>query len=337
MKSNPLWALLVALAPLVPSFGSSGCGLIEGYRHCADADPIRAAILPTRLSATGLFADVSGDVLASGVRPYRPRFELWSDGATKRRWIWLPPGQRIDTDDMDNWSFPVGTKLWKEFTRDGTRVETRLLERTGPGVGDWAAVAYLWNDQGTDAVAVPDGVENARDTPQNVPAASECAGCHGGRRSRVLGFSAVQLSYAAEAGMLGLDGLTSAGLLTTVPAAPHMLEATNGTTAALGYLHANCSHCHNQDRPSQSDGFRCFDPEKSFDFFLYWRELSAPQGTATYRTAVGSIIKPGHPDDSELIARMSHRDRFPPSMPPLASKKVDEQGLAVLTAWIGSL
>jgi hypothetical protein len=337
MKSNPILAAVVALAAVAPALGSSACGLIEGYRHCSDADPIRSSLLPTRLSATGLFADVPGDVLATGVRPYLPRFELWSDGATKRRWIWLPPGQSIDTADMDNWSFPVGTKLWKEFTRDGVRVETRLLARTGPGMADWAAVAYLWNDQGTDAVAVPDGVEDARGTPHDVPAASECAGCHGGRRSRVLGFSAVQLSYPAEPGMLGLDGLSTAGLLTTGPVAPRTLQATKETTAALGYLHANCSHCHNQERPSRSDGFRCFDPEKSFDFSLHWRELGAPEDTATYRTALGSVIKPGRPGDSDVIKRISSRDRFPPSMPPLASKKVDDQGIAVLNAWIGSL
>src|SRR5206468_4354814 len=83
-----------------------GCGLFEGYRHCRNEDPIRTARLPSRLSETGLFAEVSTDTLASGVRAYRPAFELWSDGATKRRWIWLPGQARIDTKDMDNWSFP---------------------------------------------------------------------------------------------------------------------------------------------------------------------------------------------------------------------------------------
>src|SRR5690606_34275934 len=91
--------------------------------------------LPKRLSETGLYRDIRKGELAEGVRFYVPRFELWTDGAEKRRWIALPPGTRIDTSDMEDWQFPVGTKLWKEFVRDGVRVETRLLQKTGPGAG----------------------------------------------------------------------------------------------------------------------------------------------------------------------------------------------------------
>src|SRR3954463_10639429 len=98
--------LLVPVALGYASLAVAGCSLLEGYRHCGKEDPIRPARLPSRLSEAGLFAEVSTDTLASGVRAYRPAFELWSDGATKRRWIWLPTQARIDTNDMDNWSFP---------------------------------------------------------------------------------------------------------------------------------------------------------------------------------------------------------------------------------------
>ena len=33
---------------------------------------------------------------------------------------------------MDEWHFPVGTKVWKEFSRDGKRLETRLFWKTEP-------------------------------------------------------------------------------------------------------------------------------------------------------------------------------------------------------------
>ena len=42
---------------------------------------------------------------------FLPRWQLWSDEAVKRRWIWLPPGSTIDTTNMDHWKFPVGTKV----------------------------------------------------------------------------------------------------------------------------------------------------------------------------------------------------------------------------------
>ena len=53
-----------------------------------------------------------------------PTEALWSDGAVKRRFIYLPPGTTIDTTNMDEWVFPVGTKFWKEFSVDGRKLRT---------------------------------------------------------------------------------------------------------------------------------------------------------------------------------------------------------------------
>ena len=67
-----------------------------------------------------------------GLRPYTPVYPLWADGLVKRRWLDLPAGKKIDTSDMDHWSFPVGTRFWKEFaTPSGTVLETRLIEKIG--------------------------------------------------------------------------------------------------------------------------------------------------------------------------------------------------------------
>jgi hypothetical protein len=310
---------------------AGGCQTFESYRACSELPPAQLAALSARLSETGLYSDVRAGTLAPGVMPYRPMFELWSDGASKRRWIALPPGTRIDTSDMDSWQFPVGTKLWKELARDGVRIETRLLQRIGAGQGDWTTMAYLWNDIDSDATAVPDGVEDARGTSHDVPAANECAGCHGGRPSRVLGFSAIQL-----AGSLTLGELVDRDLLTAPPSANLQLRAQPEARAALGYLHANCSHCHNQQRPARG-GPRCFDPENALDFLLRAGELGDVTQTAAYRSALGEAIKPGDPGGSEVVKRMNGRSRFPPSMPPLASERIDEQGLAVVQAWIRGL
>jgi hypothetical protein len=295
-----------------------------------------AACAAARLSETGLYADIRADALAPGVLPYRPQFELWSDGASKRRWIALPPGSRIDTRDMDNWQFPVGTKLWKEFTRDSVRIETRLLQRIGPDQADWVIMAYLWNDDRNEALAVPDGVEDARGTSHDVPAANECMGCHGGRPARVLGFSAIQLPHDDTPGLLTLDELARRDLLSAPPAARLDLHADPDARAALGYPHANCGHCHNQQRPART-GLRCFDPEKKLDLLLRASELGDVTQTAAYRTGVGQAIKPGDPGGSSVVKRMDSRGRFPASMPPLASERIDDRGLAIVRAWIQGL
>lgn len=309
-----------------------GC---DDYRICPAPSPAAVAASPERLSATGLYADIASGTLASGVRGYTPSFALWSDGAEKRRWIWLPPGAVLDTSDMDAWIFPRGTKVWKEFRRDGVRVETRMLEKFGDGDADWSMIAYAWTADGGDAIATPSGVVDALGTKHDVPAAATCLGCHGGRRSRVLGFSALQLSHVAEDGEWALPALSAAGILGAAPTAPLVVPGNDVERAALGYLHANCSHCHNADRPERT-GPRCFDPEKSFDFFLSASNLATIEDTGTYRTVVGDAVDPGDPDGSQLFRLVSHRGEGE-QMPPLATEVVDAGAVATLRAWIQGL
>ena len=47
--------------------------------------------LPQRLADTGLYV-AGGTTIRPDVLPFSPQYPLWSDGAAKRRWIWLPPG-----------------------------------------------------------------------------------------------------------------------------------------------------------------------------------------------------------------------------------------------------
>src|SRR4029079_11089563 len=89
----------------------------SSYRLPPLSPPV--AVLPERLSQTGLYADAALQQPAADLRAFAPEYELWSDGAKKQRWLRLPPGTPIDTSDMDSWVFPVGTQLWKEFSSNG--------------------------------------------------------------------------------------------------------------------------------------------------------------------------------------------------------------------------
>src|SRR5262249_61515730 len=57
--------------------------------------PAIASPLPRPLRDTGLYADSTLSRIAPDVLPYTPQYPLWSDGATKRRRIPLPPGTSI--------------------------------------------------------------------------------------------------------------------------------------------------------------------------------------------------------------------------------------------------
>ncbi len=113
--------------------------------------------LPTDVFCTGLYATHDGTV-SPDVLPYTPGVTLWSDGAEKRRFLYLPPSTTIDTSNLDTWKFPVGTKAWKEFRVDGVLVETRLFWKRTPT--SWDSGTYIWDATGATATlnTAPKGV-----------------------------------------------------------------------------------------------------------------------------------------------------------------------------------
>ena len=314
------------------------CCLACDPRVCTDQES-RTSALPQRLSETGLFADLPQDRLSTGVFAYTPEFMLWSDGADKRRWVSVPEGEHIDSSDAETWLFPQGTKLWKEFSHDGVRLETRLLQKTGPGAGDWAAAAYVWRADQHDAELAPYGAINVLGSEHNVPASGECFACHEGRASKILGFSALQLAPRSYDAPVRLSEAASQVLLSD---AMPTLDVPGSPTerAALGYLHANCSHCHNQSAAARSSR-KCFNPNErlsfDLDFTLHTDELGSVERTATYRTALGEVIERGRPDDSKALRLMSRRSGGLEQMPPLGTERVDVQALQLIRSWIAGL
>ena len=293
---------------------------------------------PPLLSEAGLYeADMV--TLAEGVRPFTPRFALWSDGADKRRWIWLPEGEQIDTSDMDYWELPVGTRVYKEFSRDGKRVETRLLHKQPNRA--WWRIAYQWREDQTEADAVPEGVADASGTEHDIPSTEDCGTCHLRMPDKVLGFSAIQLAHDAEDETeWTLARLAEEGRLTDAPPASLELPGGEVARAALGYMHANCGHCHN---PRSSVSSRI-----AVALWLQAGALGSVEETPTFLSTVGVnidgedgpplslIIDPGSPDTSALFQRMNTREETW-AMPPLASELVDETGRDAVEAWIESL
>jgi hypothetical protein len=312
-------------------FGVLETGCNERYWVCAGVEEAKIRLVPQHLSETCLYDDLRSGRVATGVRAYRPRFALWSDGAEKRRWVSLPLGTAIDTSDMDNWRFATGTKLWKEFTRDGVRVETRLMAKTGPNDDDWIFMSYVWNADESDALAAPYGAMDARGTAHDVPAANECVSCHGGRTSRVLGFSAVQMSAPAQVGEIALAELGDEGLMTSPASRSIAVPGDETERNALGYLHANCGECHNGNRP-RMEGPRCFEPRNELDVWLRTGALASPEETPTYRTVFDRFAERGHPDQSRIVRRISRRGFG--SMPCVGSERIDEEGVQLLRRWI---
>lgn len=311
-----------------------------------------AADLPARLSETGLYADAALRSVAPENLPFTPQYALWSDGAAKRRWIHLPAGSAIDASDVDVWSFPIGTKFWKEFSF-GRPVETRYMERGADG--SWRFATYRWREDGSDADLVPPSgarslFELRPGVSYDAPGEWDCRACHEGRPTPVLGFSALQLSRDRDPlalhreepspGSVDLGTLVASGRIRGIPAglvaSPPRIEASDPVSrAAQGYLHANCGHCHNSRGPLA---------ELGLDFAV---ELApAHDATATLRSAVGVAsrfrnasgesaprIAAGDPSHSLVVERLSSRQPLL-QMPPLGSHLVDEEAVELVSAWI---
>lgn len=310
--------------------------------------------LPRRLSQTGLYA--RRGARSPEALPFSPQYPLWTDGAEKARWIRLPPGTRIDASDPTRWRFPVGTKTWKEFRFAGRKVETRMLWLRAPDT--WEYATYAWNEDQTEAIRVgPAGSRDHAPLPggghHSLPSEAECRTCHEGGRSQVLGFTALQLSpdrdpLAPHAeglpeGAVTLPTLAAAGLLEgldpvllTTP--PTITAGTPRGRASLGYLAANCAHCHQDQGPFRFLGLDLradLAPARERDQAAWKTTVDVPPRLGIPGVPLGEIrrIKPGDPALSLLLYRLAPKDRVQ-RMPMLGSTQLDAQGQDLLRAWV---
>lgn len=290
---------------------------------------------PMLLSETGLYADFASRTLAKDLFAFAPRYEFWADGATKSRYLYLPPGTKIDTSNIDNFTFPVGTKVFKEFRYDGKLVETRLLMKTRAGTGNksWWEVAYVWKPDGSDAVAAPLGATGALGTSHDVPNQTDCGNCHGDVSDVLIGVSAIQLSDPANN---ALTALGAAGRLGNPVPTTIEVPGSGVVKDALAYLHANCGHCHN-------DQSQKLATQTKMRLRLVVGQKT-PEETGAYTTTVDTIMKhtlptgetkivvKGAPEQSGLWLRMGLRDNY--GMPPAGTQRVDDTGRDTIRQWI---
>jgi hypothetical protein len=298
--------------------------------------------LPDELICTGLYTDIKKKTITSAMRSYAPGYVLWADGSGKGRWIYLPKGKKIDSSDMKNWVFPVGTKVFKEFDADKRLIETRLYEKTSED--SWSFATYIWNETETHATRENAGSDiELSERTYHVPTKRDCSECHQGRAENILGFEAVGMG-APDAQGLTLKKLVDEGLLTKNPKNTTMTIGDDGTglaEPALGWLHMNCGvSCHN-DRPAS----------KAYQTRLRMRldpdELDgrSPQDFESVTTTVGAPAKvirwqgltrivPGDPENSLLYKLITSRQGKTDQMPPLATWFVDDEHADIVRQWI---
>jgi hypothetical protein len=227
----------------------------------------------------------------------------------------------------------VGTKTWKELAVNGRRVETRFFWKVRDD--KWVRATYLWSEDESHARRNDQGVPNALGTGFDVPKTEDCDGCHEGRKDRLLGFDAIGLGARGATGVT-LATLGAEGKLThAFPDAP--IETHD---PALAWLHVNCGvTCHNgsANATANATGLRLRLAVDAGGRASYDELLRATYGvSATSPHYTGEVrLVPGAPDASLLVRLASSRGAD--QMPPIATRLVDEAGVAALRAWIGGM
>ena len=319
--------------------------------------------LPALLSETEAFSNLSTLSPASGLIPYTVNTPLWSDRATKKRWIALANDGTFNTaseqvifDNDDPWQFPEGTVIIKHFELPldernpsvSTRLETRFL--IVGAAGRAYGVTYKWRADGSEADLILDGDDQnflvtdlsgqSYTQTWHYPSTSECLSCHNSIAGHVLGVNTQQLngdfSYP-ESGItdnqletwehLGIFN-SPVGDVESLLRNVHLESSTAiNQYKVRSYLDANCAFCH---RPGGVDA--AFDGRLRTDFSSQGLLNTPVQSAGSHGDFV---LLAGDAQHSELWVRDNSIGAD--AMPPLGKSIVDQAYMNVLTEWIDEM
>ena len=330
-------------------YGAQGAGEVFQIvpRAAPSPEENSAQGFPKTLSETGCFQPDDPRQPRPGVFPYQVRAELWSDGASKRRFLHVPPRRRVEVDELSGeMIFPVGSMFFKEFAFQDRPHETRMMVHHEEG---WAGYTYRWREDGQDAELLE--TSQVHHLPGGVrwvyPSRAQCMECHTAPAHRVLGAEMLQLSHLyapLSEGLIQWRALEELEMFN--PQSEERLEELEGElelmpdpfdegapleARARAYLHANCSNCHRPETTSTQANI-------DLRYATPWEETGLcevePEHGRLYRPDSSGfrLIKPGHPELSVVSLRMATLEVF--RMPPLSSGVVDERGVALITSWI---
>jgi uncharacterized repeat protein (TIGR03806 family) len=296
---------------------------------------------PKSLSEYAFFQDGRRQDPGARVHPYALNTPLWSDGAEKLRFIYLPAGTQLAADGEGLLRFPVGAAIIKTFAfgegAERRLIETRVLLHRAEG---WVALPYRWNIEQTDATLALAGGRVDLTTPAGeaisyaIPNKNQCKTCHSkdgavipiGPKARNL--SADWLGDMSAKGVLagdiaGGNRLPDWRTHATGPAAP----------LARAYLDVNCAHCHQPGGGASNSGLDLrWEQQDAHAIGIAKRPVAAGRGAGGHDFSV----VPGAPDASILLYRM---DSAEPgiAMPELGKSSVDKDGVAVVRRWIAEM
>ena len=305
---------------------------------------------PKKLSAWKLFTGTPSELKPNqGVVPYDLNTPLFTDYATKRRFVWMPEGQAATYKSDDTFDFPKGAILSKTFSYpDGSHerlIETRLLVNTNSG---WVALPYVWNVEQTEATldVNADAVDlKWKNTTIHyaIPNSNQCKECHD--QSKVTGPIGPKARHLnrdfdyADGRFNQLAYWTKIGYLRGAPTeAPKQAVWNDPSTGSLegrarAYLEVNCAHCHSPNGSASNTGLYLTDLERD-PMRIGFCKTPVATGKASDDMLFDAVR--GHPELSILAHRMAS-DEPKIMMPEIGRTLVHREGLELIREWLASL
>ncbi|MCC6510865.1 MAG: PQQ-dependent sugar dehydrogenase [Pirellulaceae bacterium] len=320
---------------------------------------------PKQLSQTGLLEDVVDQQPAPGVRPFQINQPQWQDGAQSSHFLALPDYERVTVFNEpqpvgvlamfnSRLHYPSGTVLAKTLTlpadkskgRETLRkLETQLLHFDGRL---WRGYSYLWNDAQTDANLVPaSGAEitlpGSDGQRWRVHSRTECMQCHNPWPETSLAFTPEQLHRPELNDQSPWVQLVQEGFVITQdrnqkPLAPEKCvrkallarDKHDSSGAARAYLHANCSHCHQNGAGAAVDiSLRIQDEGAAM------KAIDVTPLKGGFGIADSKLIAPGSATRSALLYRIASSSTG--RMPHIGSREVDFARVALVADWINAM
>jgi uncharacterized repeat protein (TIGR03806 family) len=327
----------LSAAAFVGSIGVSAT-VVDG---AAVHDSAVMAGMPRALSEFGFFADAPMQMPSGDVVPYQLNTPLYSDGADKLRFIYIPEGKQAVSMGADLIEFPIGSALIKTFAfgegDDRRLIETRVLLHRADG---WTALPYKWNEQQTEAtlalagaripVTRPDGAEIS----YRIPNKNQCKTCHS-KDGEVIPIGPKARNLSGE----WLQDFIDSGHMDTMDdgadTMPHWdrPEGWPAATLARAYLDVNCAHCHQPGGSASNSGLD-LRLEQSNPHAIGIRKPPVAAGRGAGGRNVS--ILPGDPDASIMVHRMKSVEPGV-AMPELGKNTVDPDGVDIVSRWIAEM
>ncbi|WP_153916058.1 SO2930 family diheme c-type cytochrome [Shewanella sp. TC10] len=295
---------------------------------------------------------------------YQLSTELFSNYASKYRFVFLPENQQMKFMPQQVFQLPVGSVLVKSFAlpfdtqstgeNNEKLIETRLMIHREAG---WTALTYQWQQDNAELIIAGADVTHTLNNQgesmtfdYHIPSKVECKICHQINENDISRINPIGL----KAHLLNLDIprenanpvnqlnlwsnlaiLADLPDLDTVDKSFSLInEAADLTNRAKGYLDINCAHCHNEQGFASISGLRLsyHIDHTSFKYGV----CKQPPGWDGGPNGLAYDIVPGNAEQSILHYRQvlsAPKDK----MPPIGREIVHSEGTELVKRWIDNM